>query len=150
MTGYQRLCIISCCVIFVLIIIGGIVRATDSGLGCPDWPTCHGRLIPDGNKHTIIEYSHRFTATVVGLLVLAIAIGAWRSYRRVPAVLWPATGAFVLLLVQAGLGGAVVANELPSGIVAVHLVLALSLLTLLLILTTATFAVQAPLRAPVV
>jgi heme A synthase len=148
MTAYQRLCIVTCGVIFVLIIVGGIVRATDSGLGCPDWPTCHGRLIPDGNKHTIIEYSHRFTATVVGFLVLAITIGAWRSFRSVPAVLWPANAAFVLLLVQAGLGAAVVANELPPGIVAVHLVLALSLMTLLLIVTTATFAAAGPVHAP--
>jgi heme A synthase len=150
MTGYQRLCIATCGVIFVLIIVGGVVRATGSGLGCPDCPTCHGRLIPSSDKHTIIEYSHRLTASLAGLLTLAIAIGAWRSYRRVPAVLYPATAAFALILVQAGLGAAVVANELPPGIVAVHLVLALSLMTLLLVVTTATFEAQKPLTPPAV
>src|SRR3954465_14964554 len=104
MTGYQRLCISTCGVIFILIIVGGIVRATDSGLGCPDWPTCHGRLIPDGNRHTIIEYSHRLTAALVGMLFLAIAIVAFRRYRDVPAILWPAIGSFVLVLLQAGIG----------------------------------------------
>src|SRR3954468_7708762 len=110
MTPLQRLCLVTVGAILVLIVIGGIVRATHSGLGCPDWPTCHGRLIPSSDKHTLIEYSHRLTASIAGLLTLAIAIGAWRGYRHVPAVLYPATAAFLLIIVQAGLGAAVVKN----------------------------------------
>ena len=41
--------------------LGGVVRLTDSGLGCPDWPLCHGKLIPPAEFHTLIEYSHRKT-----------------------------------------------------------------------------------------
>src|SRR5262245_63304853 len=108
MTGFQRLCLATIGLTFVLIVIGGIVRATDSGLGCPDWPTCHGRLIPHNDKHTIIEYSHRLTASIVGILVLSIAIVAIRKYRDVPAILWPSVAAFLLVLVQAGIGAAVV------------------------------------------
>jgi len=150
MTAFQRLCLFSAGMIVVLIVIGGIVRATDSGLGCPDWPTCHGRLIPENNKHTIIEYSHRLTASIVGMLVLAIAIVAVRKYRDVPAILWPSVTAFVLVLVQAGLGAAVVKQELPPGLVSFHLVLATALLTLVVLITITSFNLSRPLARPVV
>ncbi len=147
MTGFQRLCLITCVVVFVLIIIGGTVRATGSGLGCPDWPTCHGNLIPDGNKHTIIEYSHRLTASIAGFLVLAMAIVALKSYRRVPAILYPVLAAFGLILFQAALGGAVVVNDLPPEIVTVHLGTALTILFILVLITVTTFAVRQPLTS---
>jgi heme A synthase len=121
------------------------VRSTDSGLGCPDWPRCHGSFIPKLEKHTLIEYSHRLTASVAGLLVLAVAVSAWRSYRRVPAVLYPALLTVVLLVFQAGLGGAAVVNELPPEIITVHLGTAITILTLLILITTASFAAQRPL-----
>lgn len=150
MTAFQRLCLATVGVIVVLIVIGGIVRATDSGLGCPDWPTCHGRLIPENNKHTIIEYSHRLTASIVGMLVLSIAIVAVRKYRNVPAILWPSVGAFVLVLVQAGLGAAVVKQELPPGLVTFHLLLATALLTLVVLVTITSFNLSLPLARPVI
>src|SRR5688500_7861489 len=101
MTGYQRLCLLTSAVVFGLIVLGGIVRATDSGLGCPDWPRCHGSFMPRCETATLIEYSHRLTASIAGLLVLAILVWTWRSYRRVPALLYPAILTFVLLLFQA-------------------------------------------------
>jgi heme a synthase len=140
MTGFQRLCLVTCAVIFGLIILGGVVRATDSGLGCPDWPRCHGSFIPRWEKHTLIEYSHRLTASIAGVLVLAILIWTLRSYRRVPALVYPAVLAFGLLLVQAGLGGAAVLNELPPEIIAVHLGTAIAILSLLLLITMTAFS----------
>ncbi|MPZ49565.1 MAG: hypothetical protein GEU75_09760 [Dehalococcoidia bacterium] len=146
MTGFQKLCIVTCVIIFGLIILGGVVRATDSGLGCPDWPRCHGSFIPKWEKHTLIEYSHRLTASIAGLLVLSVVVVAGRSYRRVPAILYPSIAALALLLVQAGLGGAAVLNDLPPEVVAVHLGTAITILTLLLIITTAAFAVTKPME----
>jgi heme A synthase len=149
MTGFQRLCLVTCAVVFGLIILGGVVRATDSGLGCPDWPRCHGSFIPRWEKHTLIEYSHRLVASVAGVLVLAILVWTLRSYRRVPALLYPAVVAFALLLFQAGLGGAAVLNELPPEVVAVHLGTAIGILSLLLLITYAAFALERPrARAP--
>ena len=149
-TGFQKLCIVTCVVIFGLIVLGGVVRATDSGLGCPDWPTCHGSVIPKWEKHTLIEYSHRLTASIAGFLVLSIAIWAVRSYRRVPAILYPSLIVLGLIVVQAGLGGAAVLNDLPPEIVAVHLGMALTILTLLALITATSFAIERGVERPVV
>ncbi len=146
MTSYQRLCLATCLVVFGLIVLGGVVRDTNSGLGCPDWPSCHGSLIPQLEKHTLIEYSHRLTATVAGFLILAVAFFGWRSYRRVPSIVYPAVASFVLLIVQAGLGGVTVLNDLPPGVISVHLATALTLLTVLVLTTVAAFAHETPLR----
>lgn len=131
LAGVRKLSLITVAVVFGLIVLGGVVRATDSGLGCPDWPTCHGKLIPELEKHTLIEYSHRLTASIAGLLVLGLAAWSWRSFRGVPALMLPAGLALALIVVQAGLGGAAVLNELPPEIVAVHLGMALMILTVL-------------------
>ena len=148
LTGFQRLCILTCAVIFGLIVLGGVVRATDSGDGCPDWPLCHGKLIPQTDKHTLIEYSHRATASVAGALVLAIAVWAWRAYRNVPRIWLPAVLTFLLVLFQAGLGGAAVLNDLAAEIVMVHLGTALIILALLALITTTSFDLERPLQRP--
>jgi cytochrome c oxidase assembly protein subunit 15 len=148
LNGFQQLCLITCAVIFGLIVLGGVVRASDSGDGCPDWPLCHGKLIPKTDKHTLIEYSHRATASVAGALVLAVAIWTWRAYRNVPRIFYPAVLTFLLVLFQAGLGGAAVLNDLAAEIVMVHLGTALFILALLAIITTASIDLERPLERP--
>ncbi len=148
LTGFQQLCIVTCVVIFGLIVLGGVVRATDSGDGCPDWPLCHGKLLPETDKHTLIEYSHRATASVAGGLVLAIAIWAWRAYRNVPRIFYPAVITFVLVLFQAGLGGAAVLNDLAAEIVMVHLGTALLILALLVLITMTALDRDRPMARP--
>ncbi len=103
-----------------LVAVGGLVRVTGSGLGCPDWPLCHGGVVPTGREAPAIEYSHRGAATVVALLVAATAAWAWRRYRARPDLVVPALAAALLVPVQAVLGAVVVRLELPAWIVAVH------------------------------
>jgi cytochrome c oxidase assembly protein subunit 15 len=149
MTPFQRLCLVTCGVVFVLIVLGGIVRHSDSGLGCgDDWPRCEGSFIPRLEKDLLIEYGHRLTASIAGMLVFAILIVSIRSYRDVPAILYPAIAAFVLVLFQAGLGAAAVRNELDAQIVAVHLGMAMGILMLLAMITAAAIANQRPLPRP--
>lgn len=126
MTWFQRLLLITIAATFVLVVIGGTVRATDSGLGCPDWPTCHGSLIPKAEKHTLIEYSHRTAAFAVGMLFLGVTYFTFRTERRRPLVFWLAFSAGVLLLVQIILGGITVKKELPAEVVAAHLATAMA------------------------
>jgi protoheme IX farnesyltransferase len=117
---------------FVLVVVGVIVRSTGSGLGCPEWPTCHGSLVPPFNDvHAIIEYSHRTTAAIVGALALALAIAAVVAYRRRASVLWPSLGALGLVIFQAVLGKVTVESKLAGDIVTAHLATAMALLALM-------------------
>src|SRR5262245_8030205 len=74
-----RLAFTTAVVMFALIVVGSIVRTTGSGLACPDWPLCHGRLIPPLQFNILIEWFHRLLALVVGLGLLATA--AWTFAR---------------------------------------------------------------------
>ncbi|MGZ4314640.1 MAG: COX15/CtaA family protein [Gaiellaceae bacterium] len=105
-----------------LVAVGGIVRITASGLGCPHWPLCTAKAIPLDRKASVIEYSHRAVVALVVVLVVAVAVRAWRSYRARLDVFWPAVIALVLLPLQAVLGAIAVWLELPGWVVAFHFV----------------------------
>ncbi len=126
---------------YLLIVIGGIVRVTGSGLGCPDWPTCFGRLLPPPNVEAQIEFSHRFWASAItSPLILIAAIWAWRRFRSVNLVWRPLLWALPLLAVQGLLGGIVVLTETPPWLVAVHLGTAFLLLALLIATAVSAYA----------
>ncbi|MHB8515998.1 MAG: COX15/CtaA family protein [Dehalococcoidia bacterium] len=133
MTWFQRLLIITILMTFALVVIGGTVRATGSGLGCPDWPTCHGSLVPKLEKHTLIEYSHRTAATVVGVLFLGVTFFAFKTERKNRLVFWLAFAAGVVLLFQIILGGITVEKDLPAGIVAAHLATAMTFMGIMIV-----------------
>lgn len=129
MKNAQRLAFATVAMTLLLIGIGAFVRASGSGLGCPDWPTCHGGAVPPNDEKAIIEYSHRVAGTVVGLLVIATAVFAWRYYRHVPLVTWAAVLAVPLVGFQGILGAITVVRELPPEIVATHLLTAMVVLS---------------------
>ena len=135
---FKPLVVASTVATFVLISIGGLVRATKSGLGCgDDWPDCSGKLIPALEQRAqVIEYSHRLAAGIVLLLLAAVAVLAIRHYRREPRILWASVAAFGLVMFQAILGMIVVKLHLDAISVVLHLGTALSLLALLIYLTT--------------
>lgn len=114
-----------------LITLGGVVRVTDSGLGCPDWPLCHGRIIPATDSATLIEYSHRMLATITGLTVFTVVVLVWRAYRPDRWLTRVVTVGFVLLIAQVVLGGATVRTDLDSGLVMAHLAVAQVLLAVM-------------------
>ena len=117
---------------YVLVVIGAIVRSTGSGMGCPDWPTCHGAWIPPlSDTAAWIEWVHRSVAVVVGLLVLALAVMAIARYRRQMSILVPTVAALVLVLFQAYLGKVTVDTGNAGETVTAHLAAGLALLGLL-------------------
>jgi heme A synthase len=135
-TGLRKLALATIGATFALIILGGVVRVSDSGLGCGPagsgfhgWPFCNGDVVPGLDLNTIVEYAHRALAIVVGFMILSLFVLAWRRYR--PLV--PATGTLlVLVAAQGALGGATVEQNLEEAYVAAHLGLAMLLLGLLL------------------
>ena len=125
----QRLAVVTAFCTLVLVGVGVLVRASGSGLGCPDWPLCHGGAVPPGHQEAIIEYSHRIVAMVVGFLVIGVAIAAWKFFRHVPFIVWTATLTVPLVGFQGILGAITVKRELPPEIVATHLLTAMLVLS---------------------
>lgn len=137
---FRRLADLTVLATFALITLGGIVRVSESGLGCgpggsgtEGWPLCNGSAIPFfHNTEVIIEFSHRVLAAVVTALIVGLA---WVAYRHLRNLTWPlkaTIAAGILVLVQAGLGGLTVEKSLAEELVAAHLGLAMILIGLLL------------------
>ena len=145
LTRFRRLVTATIVATFVLILIGGIVRVSDSGLGCGaagsgthGWPLCEGGLLPADSAESAVEFSHRVAATIV---VLLIGLVTWKAFRSLRARRWFVRGsvaAGVLVLGQAALGGLTVEKGLEDELVAAHLALAMLLLGLLFLLRRAS------------
>jgi len=127
--GFRKLAVATAIFAYLQIALGGVVRVSGSGLGCPDWPLCNGRPYPPADPHAIIEYSHRAVGSVTGILIITTVVLAWvvvRSSR--PLVAWLATASLIGVVGEGILGGVVVANELQSWLVVIHLGLAMIIL----------------------
>ena len=131
-SGYRRLVLATAIATFALIIVGGVVRVSDSGLGCGPagsgfhgWPFCNGDVVPGVDLNSIVEYTHRVLAGAVGLMILALVVLAWRRHRQLLPI---AGGLLLLVIAQGALGGATVEENLEEAYVAAHLGLAMLLL----------------------
>src|SRR3954469_1581428 len=132
MSRFQRLALSAAVTTFLLVVVGAIVRSTGSGMGCPDWPTCHGALIPPlSDTAAWIEWVHRTIAVIVGLLVLALVIVAFRRERATRSLVVASVAALVLTAFQAYLGKVTVDTSNASQWVTAHLATAMMLLGLL-------------------
>ncbi|HWC13117.1 MAG TPA: COX15/CtaA family protein [Actinomycetota bacterium] len=137
MSSVRRLALASTIATFVLVAVGGLVRATKSGLGCgTDWPDCAGDVIPlFGSRAVVIEFSHRLMASVVVILLGVLAVTAWRHRHESTRVMRTAIIAFALVLSEALIGALVVRLELQAESVVLHLATAMTLLAVLIYLT---------------
>jgi cytochrome c oxidase assembly protein subunit 15 len=163
---------------FDLTLFGAFTRLTDSGLGCPDWPGCYGNASPVGARHDIamaqaaqptgpvthskawVEMVHRYLATGVGVLILALAIATWVARRRQrmtehigekPLSAWWPAATLAWVCLQGAFGAMTVTWKLYPAIVTLHLLGAVVLLALLCIQAVRyqqTAAQRAPTAVP--
>lgn len=148
-TRYRRLVFLTWFLTLDLIMFGAFVRLTDSGLGCPDWPGCYGKLSPLGASANIhdalqamphgpvsfskawIEMVHRYAGSILGLMIIAIVWMAWRwrhQLQRHPAL---ASVTLVAVCIQGAFGAWTVTHRLMPWIVTTHLLGGMSLLGLM-------------------
>jgi cytochrome c oxidase assembly protein subunit 15 len=99
-----------------VIVFGAWVRITGSGAGCGEhWPTCNGEIIPrTPSQATLIEYTHRLTSGVLGVLSIALPVGAWLSFPAGHAVRRYALATLLLVVVEAAIGAGLVLGGLVA------------------------------------
>jgi len=141
-SGFRFVILTSAILVFVLIVSGGVVSATNSAGACPDWPTCLGKWTPPFNQSPLIDYAHRAITLSAAPFLFASAMLAWKERRRSMLILASTIIALVLFIVQIGLG-ALVARSALSGIrpwlTPIHLMLSLFTLTTTLVASALTF-----------
>ena len=136
MTRFQRLAALTLGTALLLVTIGVVVRATDSGLGCPDWPLCHGQFLPPlDDPKAWIEWVHRTVAVIIGFEIIGLAILAWVDHRDRRSLLWPSIGAVALVGFQAWLGRETVRLGNSGESVTAHLAAAMLLVAVLVFVT---------------
>ncbi|MVM33318.1 heme A synthase [Spirosoma sp. HMF4905] len=146
---FRSLAFLTVIVIYLVILAGGIVRSTGSGMGCPDWPKCFGRWVPPteisqlpanyqeiyGAKlkgevefnavKTWIEYANRLVGVLSGFFVFATLLSSLVYLRKDKAIFWGSLAAFLLIGVNGWLGSRVVATELAHYMITIHMLLAI-------------------------
>jgi cytochrome c oxidase assembly protein subunit 15 len=146
-TTFQKWAMATVFAVYFLIFIGGLVRVSGAGLGCPDWPRCYGLWIPPTSVAqlppqydpltfnpvlTWIEYLNRLVGVIVGFFILILAGLAVKNFSKQINILVPSLASLVLVVFQAWLGKIVVTSELHPLIVTLHLVMALVIVSLLI------------------
>lgn len=147
---YQKVALTTVGATIFLIFVGGLVRASGAGLGCPDWPKCFGLWIPpmspselptqfDASEFNVYktwtEYINRLIGVVIGLLITATFLLSYSYRRKEPAVFYSSGAAFILVLVQGWLGGQVVASGLSEWLITLHMLLAMFIMMTLIYAT---------------
>jgi cytochrome c oxidase assembly protein subunit 15 len=122
---------------FLLIIAGGLVTSTDSGLAVPDWPLSYGQVMPPMVGGIFYEHGHRMVATFVGLLTTVLAIWLWRKEER-RWVKMLGLVALLAVITQGVLGGITVLLLLPTWVSTTHATLAQSFFSLTIVLAIIT------------
>jgi len=153
---FRRIGIITIFAVYVVILMGGIVRASGAGMGCPDWPTCFGQWIPPteesqlpANYHEIYaergyentqfnsvktwtEYTNRLVGVSIGFLIFLTAWSSRIYLKTDKPIFYLSLGSFFLVGFQGWLGSSVVASNLKPVMITLHMLLALVIVALLI------------------
>jgi len=145
--NFRRWALAATIATYLLIFVGGLVRVSGAGLGCPDWPKCFGSWIPPFSRAQVppefnagtfnvtlawIEYVNRLLGVATGILIAGTALLAIKNFRSEKGLVFSAVGAAILVAFQGWYGSVVVGSKLLSHTVSLHLVLALIIVSLLI------------------
>ncbi len=131
---YRQIAIVTVAGLCLLVVAGGIVRLTGSGLGCDDWPNCNRESFVDvSSGHTAIEQVNRLLSGVIGVPVLLLVLGARRVRPQRSGLLGPAIAVLVSVLGNAVVGGIAVRGDLHPALVQSHFILAIVSITFAMI-----------------
>ncbi len=135
--GVHRFAMLVAAATLFLIVAGGLVTSTESGLSVPDWPLSYGRLMPPMVGGVFYEHGHRLTAAAVGILTIVLAV--WLA-RREPRAWVRRLGYAALgtVLAQGALGGATVLFLLPTAVSVAHACLAQTFFCLIVTIAVVT------------
>jgi cytochrome c oxidase assembly protein subunit 15 len=153
---YRKFGVTTIIAVYLLILVGGIVRSTGSGMGCPDWPKCFGQYVPptdiselpddyktifavqgreiaDFNAvHTWIEYINRLLGVLIGLFILITAVLSVSFWKKDKIITFLSVLALIAVIFQGWLGSKVVSTDLHAGMITIHMVMALVIVGLLI------------------
>ncbi|MCF7805862.1 MAG: COX15/CtaA family protein [Candidatus Marinimicrobia bacterium] len=156
---FRRVAVTSTIATYLLIFVGGLVRVSGAGLGCPDWPKCFGRWIPPTDASQLpasidpalfnftlawIEYINRLVGVVIGLLILATAILAIKIFRDQKKILYPSMAAALLVAYQGWQGSQVVASALEPFMITIHMVVAFVIVSLMIYVSQQAYYLENP------
>jgi heme A synthase len=139
---FRGFAVASALLAFAIAVLGSWVRINGAGLTCPDWPLCHGALIPALEGGVILEWSHRLVAFVESFVVLGAIVTGLRERKRVAGVTPALIALGVVFAVQVSLGGATVLLANSPLSVMLHWAMGMALLAILTAL--AVLAILAP------
>lgn len=137
-TVHHRAIVLTASATFLLLLVGGVVHATDSGLACPDWPQCFGSFFPPMVGKVFFEHGHRLFATGVGILTILQLVLVYRSRRAGHPARGLAVAALFLVVFQGVLGGMTVKMKLPDAVSTAHLATSMAFFSLLILLAFRT------------
>jgi cytochrome c oxidase assembly protein subunit 15 len=135
--GLHRFAFFTACATFCLVIAGGLVTSTGSGLAVPDWPLSYGQVMPPMVGGIFYEHGHRMVATLVGMLTTVLAVWLWRTEERRWVRILGIT-ALCAVILQGVLGGLTVLYLLPTPVSVAHATLAQSFFSLTVFLALVT------------
>lgn len=150
--AYRRITIVAAILLAIIIVTGGAVRLTDSGLGCPSWPNCStGQLTarPESDANQWIESLNRMFTGLVSVAVIVAVLGSLVRIPKRRDLIWLSVGLVAGVFAQAVLGGLTVIFDLKPGFVMAHFLLSIVLLTNALVLVRRAGQPDAPAHAVV-
>lgn len=128
---------------YATIVLGGTVRGMGAGLACPDWPLCHGSVVPDlADPSVAVEYAHRLAAALTSLFFLITLAVVLLWFRSEPRLMILSVLSFAILVTQVGFGALTITSQLDWVVVTAHLALGTATFASALLLTV--FSLRPP------